>query len=170
MNFDLLVLLAGWKEETMKVEIKESALVPPAQVLPVERLWISNMDLMHVRNYRHTVYLYKPNGSSSNFFEAKVLKESLSKALVPFYPVAGRLAKDENGRIEINCNGDGVLFVEAETESTTTELGDFMPSLELQQLIPTLGNLSGEIFSHPLLRLQVMINYPIYDQKLMINY
>ena len=36
-----------------------------------------------------------------------MLKEALSRALIPFYPMVGRLARDEDGQIEIDCNGGG---------------------------------------------------------------
>ncbi|KAF2317007.1 hypothetical protein GH714_010382 [Hevea brasiliensis] len=98
----------------MKIITKETTMVYPMQDTPSERLWLSNLDLMQGRTHLPSAYLYKPNGSS-NFFEPKVLKEALSKVLVPFYPVAGRLGSDDNGRIEINCNKEGVLFAEAET-------------------------------------------------------
>ncbi|KAJ6744464.1 TRICHOTHECENE 3-O-ACETYLTRANSFERASE [Salix purpurea] len=141
--------------DTMKINTKESIIVRPSQEdIPQQRLWLSNMDLMYPRYYVPTVYLYKPNGSS-DFFEAEVLKEALRKVLVPFYPVAGRLARDENGRIEINCNGEGVLFVVADTESTTEELGEFMTSMKFRQLIPTVDTNLEDISRNPLLLLQV---------------
>ncbi|WRX25611.1 hypothetical protein QQP08_018098, partial [Theobroma cacao] len=77
--------------------------------------------LVVTRYHICTVYFYKPNGSS-NFFDTKVLKESLGKILVPFYPLAGRLGYDENGRLEIICNAKGVLFIEAETTSIMDDL------------------------------------------------
>uniref|UniRef100_A0A6N2L7W2 Shikimate O-hydroxycinnamoyltransferase n=1 Tax=Salix viminalis TaxID=40686 RepID=A0A6N2L7W2_SALVM len=140
--------------DTMKINTKESIIVRPSQDIPQQRLWVSNMDLLHPRYYLPTVYLYKPNGSS-DFFEAEVIKEALRKVLVPFYPVAGRLARDENGRIEINCNGEGVLLVVADTDSTTEELGEFMPSMKLRQLIPTVDTNLEDISRNPLLLLQV---------------
>ena len=51
----------------------------------------------------------RPTGSPI-FFDRKVLKEVLSKALLPFYPMGGRLCKDEDGHIEIDGKGQGVLF------------------------------------------------------------
>nr|GEV52339.1 shikimate O-hydroxycinnamoyltransferase [Tanacetum cinerariifolium] len=41
------------------------------------------------------------NGAD-NFFDAKVLKGALSRALVSFYPLGGRLKENESGRIEID--------------------------------------------------------------------
>ncbi|KAJ4844057.1 hypothetical protein Tsubulata_029248, partial [Turnera subulata] len=141
------------REDDMKINIKESTIVRPAEDTPHKRLWVSNLDLIHTKYFLPTVYLYEPS-NSSNLFDAQVLKEALSKVLVPFYPAAGRLAKDENSRFEIDCNAKGVLFIEAETDSPTSELGDFMPSPELSQLVPRVDS-SSDISLHPLVLLQI---------------
>ena len=49
-------------------------------------------------------------------------KIASAKVLESLYPVAGRLARDANSRIEINCDGEGVLFIEAETGSAMGDL------------------------------------------------
>ncbi|EEF33009.1 Anthranilate N-benzoyltransferase protein, putative [Ricinus communis] len=121
---------------------------------PSEHIWLSNLDLLQSRSHLPSAYLYKPNGSSG-FFETKVLKEALSKVLVPFYPVAGRLGKDEKGRLEIHCSSDkGVLFTEAEADSAMDELGDFLRDDVLRFLVPKV-DYSNAIDSYPLLVLQV---------------
>ncbi|KAK0605231.1 hypothetical protein LWI29_024374 [Acer saccharum] len=137
----------------MKIKIKESSLAKPAQETPNKPLWTSSLDLLVARVPVPTVYFYKPNGCS-NFFNAQLLKEALCKALVMFYPVAGRLGYDEKGRLEIKCNGEGVLFVEAETDSAFDHFNDFAPSLELMQLIPNV-DYSGDISSSPLFAFQI---------------
>ncbi|OVA10306.1 Transferase [Macleaya cordata] len=139
--------------EKMKITVTESTMVRPAEDTPKLNLWNSNVDLVVPRMHTPSVYFYRPNGSS-NFFDGNVLKEALSKALVPFYPMAGRLKRDEDGRIEIDCSGQGVLLVEAETGSVVDDFGDFAPTLELRQLIPAV-DYSGDISSYPLLVLQV---------------
>lgn len=69
--------------------------------------------------------------------------------------MAGRLAKDEKGRVEIECNAQGVLFVEAEADFTTLDdFGDFRPSTELRRLVPFI-DYSGDISSYPLVVAQV---------------
>lgn len=128
-------------------------MVEPAAETPRRRLWNANVDLVVPKFHTPSVYFYRPTGAS-NFFDAQVLKEALSKTLVPFYPMAARLARDEDGRIEINCDAQGVLFVEAETNSVIDDFGDFAPTLELRQLIPAV-DYSGGIDSFPLLVLQV---------------
>ncbi|KAJ4958412.1 hypothetical protein NE237_025523 [Protea cynaroides] len=135
------------------IEVKESTMVRPAQDTPQGKLWISNLDLIVPGGHTASVYFYRSNGSS-NFFDASVLKETLSKALVPFYPMAARLNRDGDGRVQINCNAEGVLLVEAETSSVIDDFGDFAPTTELNQLIPAV-DYSEDISSYPLLLLQV---------------
>ncbi|KAJ0089784.1 hypothetical protein Patl1_14593 [Pistacia atlantica] len=120
----------------MEIHVKETNLVRPAQETPNHSLWVSTLDLLM----------------------AERPQEALSKALVAFYPLAGRLGKDENGRLQIECNGEGVLFVEAETSCVIDdEFGedDFSPSLKMRLLVPTFDYPSTQISSNPLLLLQV---------------
>ncbi|XP_015070028.1 shikimate O-hydroxycinnamoyltransferase [Solanum pennellii] len=137
----------------MKIEVKNSTMVQPATETPQLRLWNSNVDLVVPNFHTPSVYFYRPTGSP-NFFDGKVLKEALSKALVPFYPMAGRLCRDEDGRIEIDCKGQGVLFVEAESDGVVDDFGDFAPTLELRRLIPAVDYSQG-IESYALLVLQI---------------
>ncbi|CAA0408551.1 unnamed protein product [Arabidopsis thaliana] len=137
----------------MKINIRDSTMVRPATETPITNLWNSNVDLVIPRFHTPSVYFYRPTGAS-NFFDPQVMKEALSKALVPFYPMAGRLKRDDDGRIEIDCNGAGVLFVVADTPSVIDDFGDFAPTLNLRQLIPEVDHSTG-IHSFPLLVLQV---------------
>ncbi|KAI7753948.1 hypothetical protein M8C21_011951 [Ambrosia artemisiifolia] len=115
----------------MNITIKNSSIIPPSEAIPdcPKQLWTSNLDLVVGRIHILTVYFYRPNGSS-NFFDANVMKKALADVLVSFYPMAGRLDRDETGRIVINCNGEGVLFVEAESDTCLDDFGEFTPSPE----------------------------------------
>lgn len=128
-------------------------MVQPATETPQVKLWNSNVDLVVPNFHTPSVYFYRPTGSA-NFFDGKVLKEALSRALVPFYPMGGRLCRDEDGRIEIDCKGQGVLFVEAESDGMVDDFGDFAPTLELRRLIPAVDYSKG-IESYALLVLQI---------------
>ncbi|CAK9159035.1 unnamed protein product [Ilex paraguariensis] len=139
--------------DSMKINVNSSTMVQPAKYTPKHTLWVSNLDLLVPRIHTPTVYFYKPNGTQ-NFSEAHLLTEALSNVLVPFYPVAGRLQRDEKGRFELYCNGEGVLFVEAESDSTVDDFGNFTPSPELRQLIPAV-DYSADCSTYPLLVLQV---------------
>ena len=146
------------------VEVKESTMVRPAGETPAVSLWNSNGELVVPRFHTPSVYFYRPSSCDVDdnkkekeklkLLDSQVLKEALSKALVLFYPMAGRLKRDEDGRIEIDCNGQGVLFVEAHTNSLIDDFGDFSPTLELRQLIPSIDYSKG-IETYPLLVLQV---------------
>ncbi|KAK8294161.1 hypothetical protein V6Z11_D06G237300 [Gossypium hirsutum] len=98
-------------------------------------------------------FFYKPNGSS-DFCKPQVLQEALSKTLVQFYPMAGRLGRDENGRLEMLCNAEGVLWIEAETTSAMDDLDGLTPCSKLRKLVPT-ADYSGDISSCPLIMAQV---------------
>ncbi|KAG0482420.1 hypothetical protein HPP92_010504 [Vanilla planifolia] len=130
-------------------------MVRPAAETPRHRLWNSNLDLVVPRFHTPSVYFYRrPAEAGEKFFESERLKDALARALVTFYPIAGRLARDEDGRIEINCNAEGVLFVVAETDSVVDDFGDFAPTMEMKQLIPKV-DYTDDVSAFPLLVLQV---------------
>ncbi|KAI3771890.1 hypothetical protein L6452_03061 [Arctium lappa] len=138
----------------ININIKQSSFIQPSSPTPSSTIWTSNLDLVVGRIHILTVYFYRPNGGS-NFFDPEVMKKALGDVLVSFYPMAGRINRDDqNGRVVINCNGEGVLFVEAESDSTLDDFGEFTPSPELRRLTPTV-DYSGDISSYPLFFAQV---------------
>ncbi|MCO5606787.1 hypothetical protein L7F22_060977 [Adiantum nelumboides] len=143
----------------MKVTVRRSKLVPPATETPKRVLWNSNVDLVIPRIHTPSVYFYTRNndrmGKTDDFFSFDILEKALGKALVPFYPMAGRLLMNfEDGRIYLNCNAKGVLLVEAEIDAVLDDFGDFAPTLALKQLVPQVSY-TDDISSYPLLVLQV---------------
>ena len=144
----------------MEISTKKSTMVYPAEETPKHRLWSTNLELLMTLHHVPTVYFFRPNGSS-NFFDPRVLMEALSKVLVPFYPMAGRLGRDEKGRVEIICNAEGALLIEAETDSVIDDLiGDTIHSSELWRLVPKV-DYSADISSYPLILTQVKLYYII---------
>ncbi|KAF5806906.1 putative quinate O-hydroxycinnamoyltransferase [Helianthus annuus] len=137
----------------MKVVVRESTMVRPVEETPAVHLWNSCLDLTAFNFYTLSVYFYRPNGAP-NFFDTKVMKDALSRVLVAFYPMAGRFKRDQDGRIEINCQGQGVLFLEAESDGVIDDFDDFSPTLEYLKLIQVVDNSLG-FESYPLLVLQV---------------
>ncbi|CAN1809415.1 Shikimate O-hydroxycinnamoyltransferase [Linum perenne] len=138
----------------MKVNVIESSIVCPLEKTnSTHRLWLSNLDLVHGRIHLPLLYFYKAV-ETERFFEAGLLKEALRRVLVLFYPIAGRFVRDEKGRLGVECNGEGVLFVEAETDFRLSQVGESAPNSELLKLVPRI-DYSQEISSDPLLLLQV---------------
>ncbi|GLJ52415.1 hypothetical protein SUGI_1114960 [Cryptomeria japonica] len=137
----------------MDVTVTDSVLVKPVNSTPYHQLWVSNIDLVMVRVHSAIAYIYRrpPNGDSN---VAEILKDALSKVLVDFYPLAGRLIVDASGRIAVDCNGEGALFVEAMTNSSIDDFGDFTSPSQLTTLVPSATYENGFTKS-PLLMIQV---------------
>jgi len=147
----------------MKITVRGSEMVYPAAETPRRRLWNSGPDLVVPRFHTPSVYFFRRRDGEGNdlaaadgsFFDGARMRRALAEALVPFYPMAGRLARDEDGRVEIDCNAGGVLFQEADApDATVDDFGDFAPTMELKRLIPTV-EYTDDISAFPLLVLQV---------------
>ncbi|KAI3911307.1 hypothetical protein MKW98_010194 [Papaver atlanticum] len=92
------------------VKIKGETMIPPAEETPKDLHFLSNLDTrVHMID---TIY-------------SEVIKDGLAKVLVHYYPVAGRIIKNEKGKFMVHCTGEGVLFVEAEANLMLDETGDF---------------------------------------------
>ncbi|KAF4397150.1 hypothetical protein G4B88_008996 [Cannabis sativa] len=137
----------------MVINIKERTMVKPAKETPKDPIWLSNLDLMTTSVHITNIYLYRNNNGDAKFFDTELLKHALAKVLVPFYPLAGRLRYDNGGRLEINCNSEGVLFMVAETESVMDDLVGCAPTVELLKLTPFIDRSAG-VSSFPLLAAQ----------------
>lgn len=145
----------------INITVKETSVVKPAEETPRHALWLSNLDLLAPRRHIPTLYFYRNNaGVASGFFDPPVLKDALAKAMVHFYPMAGRYARDRlSGRLGIDCNAEGALFVVAETSALLDDLGDFAPSLELHKALVPSVDPSSDISSFPLVLVQVFATY-----------
>ena len=141
----------------MKVEVVETTLVPPSEATPRHALWLSILDLAVPKTHTPLVYYYprpKPAGDGNGdgagvgggppFFDPARLRDALARALVPFYPLAGRLASGPGGRVEIDCTGEGALFAVARADFAGDEVfRDFEPSPEARRLLVPFAE-SGE--------------------------
>ncbi|WOH02109.1 hypothetical protein DCAR_0521497 [Daucus carota subsp. sativus] len=100
---------------------KDVVLVKPAEPTPSEVLSLSTIDNdPNIELLCQTVYVYKTN-NISDLEPALVIRDALAKALVYYYPLAGKL-KRENGKLRITCNADGVPFLEAYADCELSSL------------------------------------------------
>lgn len=107
------------------------------------------------------VILYYPRntricgtGDSTSHSGSSILKKALSKALTPFYPLAGRYMKDD---YMVECSDDGAYFVEATVDVELHDLlgrGEYLKVDRLNCLLPYSIGASDEI-SDPLLAVQL---------------
>ncbi|GLT50804.1 hypothetical protein SLA2020_242660 [Shorea laevis] len=74
-----------------------------------------------------------------------VIKESLAKILVKFYPFAGCLAMGWDGKKQVQCTGEGVPFIEAASDNTLEELVDvsIVDPVKRRQIIHYLDDVNG---------------------------
>lgn len=106
----------------LNIKTEEPVLVPPAEETEKGPYFLSNLDQNLVVTVR-TIYCFKSD-LEGNEKAAEVIKDSLSKVLVHYYPLAGRLALSSEGKLIIDCNGEGAVFVEAEANCEIEDIGD----------------------------------------------
>ncbi|XP_058752445.1 hydroxycinnamoyl-CoA:piscidic acid hydroxycinnamoyltransferase-like [Vicia villosa] len=118
------------------VTIKASYTVIPEESTPEGRLWLCDKDQVACHRHIPTIYIYKPKQNHENAIHT--LKNTLSKILVHYYPIAGRLcyADEASRRIELNLNAKGTILLEAETTKEMNDYGDFSPSDSTKELVP----------------------------------
>ncbi|KAK7305493.1 hypothetical protein VNO77_43399 [Canavalia gladiata] len=108
----------------LTLDMKDVVIVKPSKPTPCDILSLSTIDNDPVLNILcQTIYVYQANLDSSKvqLDPACVIKEALSKALVYYYPLAGNITFDD-GKLGINCNADGVPFLEANANCELSSL------------------------------------------------
>ncbi|KAI7982826.1 Acyl transferase 4 [Camellia lanceoleosa] len=102
---------------------------PATRDTPTGMLELSVIDRLPVlRCYARTLHVYRDGPRAR---AAQVIKEALAKALVPYYPLAGRLHQGQGQgdhhhyQLQIACCGEGVWFVEASANCTLDALNYF---------------------------------------------
>ncbi|KAL5549302.1 hypothetical protein UlMin_004533 [Ulmus minor] len=140
----------------MVVRLKGSYAVKPAEPTWEGCQPLSELDQIGCITYIPIIGFYRPPQNWLTLAETipNTLKDSLSRALAPFYPLAGRLQWIGKDRLELNCNGIGAQFIEAESEAKLVDFGDFSLSPKYDGLIPTLDD-SLPIHEMPLLLVQL---------------
>ncbi|XP_047330031.1 spermidine hydroxycinnamoyl transferase-like [Impatiens glandulifera] len=119
------------------VTVKATHIVKPAEETPSKIMYVSDIDQIHPITNAPTIYFYRSPSFSSFQIMVEILKHSLSKALVIFYPFAGRLEWTHRKRVHINCNSLGAHSLEAETDARIDDFApDYRPTPAVRDLIP----------------------------------
>lgn len=86
----------------------------------------------------------------------KVIREAIAKALVYYYPFAGRLREQASRKLVVDCTGEGVMFIEADADVTLKEFGDALqpPFPCFEELLYDVPG-SDELLNCPLFLIQV---------------
>ncbi|KAI3790589.1 hypothetical protein L2E82_03746 [Cichorium intybus] len=137
----------------MRVTVKYSSMIKPAEPTWSGRLPLSELDQTGMNTHVSTIYFYtKPSQDWDTVLQT--LKASLTTTLVHFYPLASRLSSIAGGRLELDCNADGVQFIEAYADMKLVDLDDFMQSPIFHHLIPSVDYRHTPLEEVPLLLLQ----------------
>ncbi|KAK2641067.1 hypothetical protein Ddye_022830 [Dipteronia dyeriana] len=126
-------------------------LIVPAGPTPRETKQLSDIDDQEsLRFLVPLIFFYKNNPSMKGIDPVKVIRESLGKALVFFYPLAGRLREGLNRKLTVDCTGEGALFVEADADFTLEQLGDEIepPCPYLDELLWNVPALMASLAAH----------------------
>lgn len=133
----------------------EPQLVAPAKPTPRELKQLSDIDDQGALRFQVPFIFFYPNSPIMDGQDpVRVIREALAKALVYYYPFAGRLVEGSHGKLLVDCTGEGVLFIEADADTTLLHL-DIQPMCPfLEELLHDVPG-SGEMLSCPLLLFQV---------------
>eukprot|EP01018_Ginkgo_biloba_P029399 Gb_31500 [translate_table: standard] len=120
----------------IKVKVKKPCLVYPAEVTERRSMFLSNIDQVLVFTVE-TVHFFGPNPQTSFEDVVNSVKSALSRLLVHYDFMAGRLSLNtQQGRFEIDCNGAGVAFATASSQLSMEDLEDITyPNPAFKQLV-----------------------------------
>ncbi|PHT97466.1 Benzyl alcohol O-benzoyltransferase [Capsicum chinense] len=90
-------------------------LIVPAMETPREIKYLSEIDDQGSTRFQVPILMfYKYNSLMKGKDPTKFIEDGLSKALVFYYPLAGRLIEGPNRKLMVNCTVGGILFIEAD--------------------------------------------------------
>jgi omega-hydroxypalmitate O-feruloyl transferase len=114
------------KAQLMSVKRGEPTLVAPAEATPTgKQYYLSNLD-QNIAVIVQTVYCFKrpSSGHGHEGAVADMLRAALSRVLVHYHPLAGRLGISPEMKLTVECTGEGVPFVEADAACDLADIGD----------------------------------------------
>ncbi|KAI8006401.1 Vinorine synthase [Camellia lanceoleosa] len=117
----------------------------PQQYIPVVFFYI---------NPSHTTRGSGIDGGGESYDEtanvrSEHLKESLSKTLTHFYPLAGRLRDN----LSVDCNDEGANYLEARV--TNCRVSNILERLDVEEMYQLFTTIPTDVYNSPLLLVQV---------------
>ena len=106
----------------LSVRQGEVTLVPPAEETQKGLYFLTNLD-QNIAVIVQTIYCFRSE-EKGNEKTGEVIKEALAKVLVDYYPLAGRLTISNEGKLIVDCTGEGAVFVEADADCEMADIGD----------------------------------------------
>lgn len=100
------------------MRVKEAVVVTPSEPTPNCVLHLSALDSqLFLRFTIEYLLVYRPGPGLDRASTVSRLKAALAKAMVPYYPFAGRVRLRPDGPgLEVLCRAQGALFIEASSD------------------------------------------------------
>ena len=139
------------------VKREQPVLVAPAKPTPHELKPLSDIDDQEGLRFQvPTIHVYRNHSPIRGRDLTFLLREALAKALIFYYPFAGRLREWPGRKLAVECTGEGVLFVEADADVSLEQLSDAiqLPFPCFDELLYDVPG-SGGILDCPLMLIQV---------------
>ncbi|XP_040952749.1 stemmadenine O-acetyltransferase [Gossypium hirsutum] len=137
----------------LDVEVVSEEILKPSSPTPdrLRRYRLSFLDQLNPLLYNHLVYFYPKicDTEANKITILDRLKHSMSNALTYFYPLAGRMME---GRLSIDCNDEGIPFVEVRVKCKLSDAINNVVPKELNILLPF------EIHGHKEILLGIQFN------------
>ncbi|MQM17063.1 hypothetical protein Taro_050029 [Colocasia esculenta] len=151
--------MKGGEDKEAGVVVKvtgKSRVLPAGKQLDQKECPLVTFDLPYITFYYNQKLLVYKGGVYEEMVEK--VKAGLGAALEHFYPLAGKLGKDEEGVLRVECDGESVLGAEVlEAAAEGVEVAELAvgdaPSF-LQELVPYSGIMNLEGLHRPLLAVQ----------------
>lgn len=142
--------------------VGDPELVRPETPTPHEFKYLSNIDDQKgLRNHIPFIHVYRGSQNGPDRDPGPVIRRTLSRALVPYYPLAGRLRNGEKMKLVVECSGEGVVYREADANVMISRLSEMNggirpPFRHLDQFLVDDVWGCNLVADSPLLRVQVL--------------
>lgn len=149
--------MASTNALTFKVTRQNPELIPPAKPTPHELKPLSDIDDQEGLRFQiPVIQFYRRNPAMDGKDPVMVIRDAVARALVFYYPFAGRLREAAGRKLVVECTGEGVLFIEADADVTLQQFGDALqpPFPCLEELLYDVPESAG-VVNCPLLLIQV---------------
>lgn len=158
-------------ENYQTVCVTKTVSVCPKVVLhPQKIVKLSNLD-RQCPYLMYLVFFYKPSPDYNKNLPLNLvfsgLKSGLEETLLAWYPAAGRLCPNQaDGKLDLWCNNEGAVLVEAVTRVKISDLGDLSQYNNFFENLVYKPVFDGNFSKMPLVVAQVItykfINFSIY--------